>query len=1662
MHSLKDIKFLTLFVLLTVFGQSFGAWDGTIATTAPGDTTIDGKVFYKITNEQELAWFAAQVNSGKKSYNAKLMANLDMGGKLWTPIGAGNNKNNYNGTFDGNEHVISNLYISAEELIEKYNDNDMAQNIGFIGCFSGTVKDLILENIEVHGFGKGGIGNATNLVDKPISIGTVVGWQSTNASVIDGCYATGVVVTSGDGQAVGGIVGNVGGGTVSNCYSAVDIYASGLAYVGGIAGYTKNYKVSGVNGTVTVESCIYAGETLSTEGSADVGGTDSSGRVGAIIGYQYKGNVTLSDLYYDAKQFPEGGVGATTGGTTTGNTSPKSDLNSAEVICLLNGGDYNEGTCTGAAENPSWSMGESGPVLNDYSADGFKITFDANGGIFAENATTAVKYVKLGYVINDDGLAKPSRDDFAFTGWSTNKNATEPDQNLGTASGAFTVYAIWNPIYTITFSATPGSFPGEDLGVVKTVKIEKNKKIAVKDFVIPSFYMDNGVKYSFMGWSTKENPEEEDALVDENGLDDLPIAEDNITLYAVWTEATIYRVTFDANGHGPSIANYVKVKNVYDQEKVTALTDDDFEHADGYSLDIEDGLGWCIDPECSAEFDFNTPIEEDTTLYAKWKTNKYAITYENLNGASNSNPSEYTVDGLALVDPSWDDAHRFLGWFKDSEFKNKVSSIPAGTTGALTLYAGWKTITYAIIYKAGTGGIGSLSPDEKIHGEDYVLPGTTYTRTGYLQSGWSVTDCGEKVFDFGGVYEANKDTSFYPAWNIITYTIQYVCEHDCENLDETKYPRTYNVESSFGLTNLKAINGYKFGGWYKDSEYENKVPNIQKGTTGNLILYGKWNQIYKITYEGTNQSNSAKTYTVDDAVKFNAPAGREGYTFDGWYDNAGFEGDTVGGIVKGSTGDKTFYAKWTPVEYKITYNLNEGTLPEGVDNPQTYTVESEFDLPIPTKDGYDFVNWTDDESGDVVTAIALNSTGAKSFTAHWNVAEYIATYDLAGGSMDGDESFTFTIESEDITLASPTKNGYAFEGWLDSKTDDVLIGTFPANSFGDRTLTAQWRAVEYMISYENLNGAANDNATSYTVEQTVVLNDLEKDGFVFGGWYDNAGFNGSAITEIRQGSVGDRTFYAKWLEIFTITYAAGEGDGITGDVVAGTKTEGEDATLSAVGFARDGYTQTGWKTEDASATYDMGGSYTTDASVTLYPVWNLEEYNITYHNIEGATFETPNPETYTVETLPITLNNPTKDGFVFEGWFVDAQFTGDPITGIETRLSEGDGDLYAKWELVPSTITVTASTEVFEYDGDEHAATCSYEGVIPVGYSIAMTPTGIVQTVGDGSKTSSCEVVITEDATGDDATSLFSEVLEIVNGTISVKAKVVNYGGVAVITDEDGTRAEIDDGAMTKIDIPNDVPVDHVEFNRNFPLVKYATVVLPFTIDTNKVHGAKFYTVVMQKTDGKWVAGASPVKTTQLTANTPYLIFAQDANLTFDGPVTLNTSEINNTTTVNVNEGCSWTFKGTYEKIVWDKDHPDLKKVYAFSAHDVSDDIKIGKFVKFGAESWIRPMRAYLIYEALPEPGVDPAPSPAAHQYARVFKSMPSTASIEDTDMPEWIDVVIIGDDNEETTPIAQMNSRTGEIRMMDGWFDMKGRKLNAKPTVKGIYYHNGQRIIVK
>ena len=113
---------------------------------------------------------------------------------------------------------------------------------------------------------------------------------------------------------------------------------------------------------------------------------------------------------------------------------------------------------------------------------------------------------------------------------------------------------------------------------------------------------------------------------------------------------------------------------------------------------------------------------------------------------------------------------------------------------------------------------------------------------------------------------------------------------------------------------------------------------------------------------------------------------KTGYTFGGWYTNSGLTGNAVTQITKGSTGNKTFWAKWTAVEYSITYNLDGGTNAAGAKT--SYTIETaDYTLPTPTKTGYTFDGWyTEAAFTNKVTKIAKGSTGNKTFWAKWTLS----------------------------------------------------------------------------------------------------------------------------------------------------------------------------------------------------------------------------------------------------------------------------------------------------------------------------------------------------------------------------------------------------------------------------------------------------------------------------------------------------------------------------------------------------------------------------------------------------------------------------------------------------------------------------------------------------
>ena len=304
--------------------------------------------------------------------------------------------------------------------------------------------------------------------------------------------------------------------------------------------------------------------------------------------------------------------------------------------------------------------------------------------------------------------------------------------------------------------------------------------------------------------------------------------------------------------------------------------------------------------------------------------------------------------------------------------------------------------------------------------------------------------------------------------------------------------------------------------------------------------------------------------------------------------------------------------------YTITYNgLENSTGAES--NPTSYTAQSnDITLTNPTKIGYNFTGWTGTGLSDktMLVIISAGSLGDRTYTANWTAKEYKISFDLNGGELEENKTnpTSYDIESDNFKPSNPSKDGYAFEGWLLSGDTSMTISndlTIPNGSTGDREYIAQWSLIEYLISY-TLNGGAATNPTSYTIESDDInLNKPTKTGYKFAGWTGTEIDSSSADVTIPKGSLGDREYTATWTaNTYTVKFETQDGNGSMSDQLF---TYDVEQALNNNAFTLAGYSFNGWKDNDNDKTYSEGETVknltaTDGAIITLYAQWKINQY----------------------------------------------------------------------------------------------------------------------------------------------------------------------------------------------------------------------------------------------------------------------------------------------------------------------------------------------------------------------------------------------------------------------------------------------------------------------
>ena len=286
--------------------QAGGEYTYTVSLAAAKDLgyTIESNGSYTVTSADGLMNIAKLVNGGKTDINITLDKNIDLTGKVWTPIGT-DYDNAYTGTFDGGGHTITGLTVTTND--------QYAGLFGYLGKFGKfcTVKNVVMDGIQItcnHRLG---------------SAGGVAGYS--RAVTIENCSVSGSV--SGTMRA-GGVVGGLNGGSITGCSSSATV--KGTLNVGGVAGETNSGATMAAcyaTGNVTIEidpinnilggglvGFNARGSVLACYATGNVTSTGSSTgyvQIGGFLGDNY--NTTVTACYW--KNNHEQGIGYNTKST---------------------------------------------------------------------------------------------------------------------------------------------------------------------------------------------------------------------------------------------------------------------------------------------------------------------------------------------------------------------------------------------------------------------------------------------------------------------------------------------------------------------------------------------------------------------------------------------------------------------------------------------------------------------------------------------------------------------------------------------------------------------------------------------------------------------------------------------------------------------------------------------------------------------------------------------------------------------------------------------------------------------------------------------------------------------------------------------------------------------------------------------------------------------------------------------------------------------------------------------------------------------------------------------------------------------------------------------------------------------------------------------------
>lgn len=939
----------------------------------------------------------------------------------------------------------------------------------------------------------------------------------------------------------------------------------------------------------------------------------------------------------------------------------------------------------------------------------------------------------------------------------------------------------------------------------------------------------------------------------------------------------------------------------------------------------------------------------------------------------------------------------------------------------LTVYVFDANAQQVITINTATGG--SLSSDVPSAKYEQTVTLTETLEKGYILESVSVVDdLGRSVEVNGGTWYSDV-TSFSMPFCGVTITPTFTMPSNMPSDPYVCMPKDNNSLNASIPVAAKTFKIYSDGG---PSDY------YSENCKSSLILTAPIGYTLQLTGDFVSESNYDYLTIYDGST---ITAGKELLPRTCGNASNGNPGDPVGiGTINssarsllltfesdgsGNYAGLNLTAKLIPITYTVKFDNGKSAATGTMDITGSMAdIELTYDAPqnLPavgfSRTAYDFTGWALTATGEVkfadkaeVENLATEQGATVTLYGKWTPIVYPITYDLAGGALA--EGVTnpgeYTIESADFTLKNPTRRGYNFAGWTGTELSEATkTVTVTTGHYGERSYIATWTPIIYNITYDLAGGALADgetNPATYTIESGAIkLNNPTRTGYTFKGWTGTDLTEATVNVTIPAESIGDRSYVATW-EANPYQVAFDANGGDGGTMADQNFVYDTAQKLTENAFTRTGYTFTGWNSK-------------ADGTGTPYAD-KQEVVNLTATRDAVVTMYAQwQPITYYVS---FDKNGGTGTDMIVQKFIYD---TAQPLfENAYTRKGYNFKEWTTKADGTGDKFTDKQSVKNLSATQDE--VVTIYAQWNAINYTIAYDLAGgEVATANPENYTVETATFTLTNPTRTGYTFKGWTGTELSGATMTVTIAKGSTGNREYTATWERNEITLLDGADNSDLLSTwngevaDVTLSGRTFTKNG---QWNTICLPFdlTIAGSVLDGAEVRTLSSTTLNGLNLTLNFSDGLTEIEAGKPYIIRWTSgeplANPKFEGVTVENANVNTNSITADY-----VTFIGTYAPTALTKD--DVTNLYLGPNNKLYyptvDGFKVNAF------------RAY-------------------------FKVNESAAAMG----------ISIDFGNGETTRIQSIENTGSEL---DSWYTLNGVKLDGKPTQKGVFIHNGTKVVIK